>query len=283
MGFESLRGSQYFPAEALAIASPGLPKPSDLAPIARLLRSLDPVGAPVIAPVCGAPLEAARRVIALPGSFNPPHAAHLALIRAAQALFRADTAVWLLSVRTVDKERVTGMLLEDRLWLLCQLLRSEALQQNTVAATNRGLYFEQALALHDACPALQALAFVAGYDKIVQIFDGRYYTDRESALRHLFSKASFLVAPRDTATETDLTALLARPENAPYADGVTILPVHGSLAHVSSTRVRDEGDLSDVPALVAQFVESSGCYDEPPNQVYGARHAALEAVARGQR
>ena len=54
----------------------------------------------------------------------------------------------------------------------------------------------------------------------MQIFDPRYYDDREAALRRLFGQAAFLVAPRDEHSAADLAALLGRPQNAPYAGRV---------------------------------------------------------------
>ena len=37
---------------------------------------------------------------------------------------------------------------------------------------------------------------IYGYDKVVQIFDPRYYDDRDAALDRLFALSSLLVAPR---------------------------------------------------------------------------------------
>lgn len=213
--------------------------------------------------------------MALPGSFNPPHRAHFSLLAAARDAWSADAGAFVLSARTVDKEQVSGVWLEDRLWLMCQLVDS----RTAMVVTNRGLYYEQALALHGLCPHLEALAFVTGYDKIVQIFDPRYYDDRERALDLLFARASFLVAPRGKASERDLEGLLARPENAPYASKVSALPVAPDLARVSSTRARVEGDLSDLPTLVGEFVRESGCYLTPPAPEYVARGAAIRAAA----
>jgi hypothetical protein len=69
----------------------------------------------------------------------------------------------------------------------------------------------------------------------VQIFDARYYADRDAALRRLFAVARLLVAPRAGHGQVDLDALLARPENQPYADHVRGLPLQPELAAISST------------------------------------------------
>ena len=264
MGFESLCGSHIVPAA------------ETLAPFHRALASLETSGPPTASQVCGPPLAGVRRLVALPGSFNPPHRAHTALLRAARDAWRADGAACVLSARTVDKEEVSGLWLEDRLWLLCALGGDTAYG---VVATNRGLYLEQAIALRALCPALEALAFVTGYDKVVQIFDPRYYVDRDAALEQLFGRAELLVAPRGAATARDLAALLGRPENARFADGVTALTLPPELAEVSSTRAREHGALEDVPDLAAAFIRETGCYASPVSPAYAARGAAIRAAA----
>lgn len=274
MGFESLRGSQ-FPPSVEAVAR-----------FHRHLAALDPGAPPTARAVCGPRLRGARRLVALPGSFNPPHRAHLALVEAARAVWRADGACYVLSARTVDKEQVSGLWVEDRLWLMCRLAGEAAggaaNEAVGVVVTNRGLYAEQAVALHALCPRLEALAFVTGYDKIVQIFDPRYYDDRDAALDLLFSRASFLVAPRGAAGAADLAALLTRPENNRYAPQVQVLPIAGELKEVSSTRARDRGDLANVPDLAADFIRATGCYLTPQPVAYAARGAAIRAAARAR-
>ena len=105
---------------------------------------------------------------------------------------------------------------------------------------NRGLYVDQALAARTRWPDLDTLLFLVGYDKIVQIFDPRYYDDRDAALQKLFRLASFLVAPRDDATADDFAALLSRPENRPFAARVRSLPLPSAVAAVSSTGLRQD-------------------------------------------
>ena len=263
-----------------------MPSVEALAPLARTLRSLDPGAAPQAAAVCGSGLAAARRLVAVPGSFNPPHAAHLALMEAGLAAANAGAGAFVLSVRTVDKERVSGMLLEDRLWLLCRLAEEVAAATGGVVgavATNRGLYVDQAAAIRRLCSNLVDLAFVVGYDKLVQILDARYYDDRDAALEALFARARFLVAPRDGNAVEAIAALLARPENARFAGRVRALPVSPALARVSSTAARAAAaggqPVAGVPPLVAAFVAATGCYREPDGKgAYGRRAAELEAL-----
>ena len=205
------------------------------------IESLDPAAAPHAALVSSEPAlapTAERRAAILPGSFNPLHQGHAALAAAALAT-NAATEVWLGLARvTVDKEQIAGTLLEDRLVALRHFVQDQP--HYGVLLFNRGLYVDQALAVHTRWPDLDDLLFLVGYDKIVQIFDPRYYDDRDAALRKLFDLASFLVAPRDDATAGDLAALLSRPENRPFAARVQSLPLPSAVAAVSSTGLRQD-------------------------------------------
>ena len=138
----------------------------------------------------------------------------------------------------MDKEQIAGTLLEDRLVALRHFVQDQP--RYGVLLFNRGLYVDQALAAHARWPDLDTLLFLVGYDKIVQIFDPRYYDDRDAALQKLFRLASFLVAPRDDATADDLAALLSRPENRPFAARVQGLPLPSAVAAVSSTGLRQD-------------------------------------------
>ena len=203
------------------------------------IESLDPAAAPRAALVSTEPPPTTeRRIAILPGSFNPLHEGHAALAAAALET-NAATEVWLGLARvTVDKEQIAGTLLEDRLVALRHFVQGQP--RYGVLLFNRGLYVDQALAAHARWPDLDTLLFLVGYDKIVQIFDPRYYDDRDTALQKLFRLASFLVAPRDDATADDLAALLSRPENRPFAARVQGLPLPSAIAAVSSTGLRQD-------------------------------------------
>jgi nicotinic acid mononucleotide adenylyltransferase len=274
---------------------PEHPALEDLLPLRRLLAGLHSTGAtpgrPLAVQVCGAPLERARRLVAMAGSFNPPHTAHLALLEAGMAASGADAGVFVLSVRTIDKERVTGLLLEDRLWLLCRqgeaFARSGAAGEGRrpgVVATARGLYVDQARALQRLAPRAGRIIFVTGFDKIVQIFDPRYYEDRDAALDDLFQRATFLVAPRDASTAADLESLLDRAENRRYAGGVAGMQISPDLAGVSSTAVRaavaaGHGLNGIVPDAVLRHLLATGAFGAPDGEGrYGARIEALDRL-----
>ena len=201
----------------------------------RLLREVAATPEARAALIAGPPLADATTVALLPGSYNPPTVAHLEL--AGIGLERgADAVLFCLATRTIDKEVVSGAALEDRL-LLLELTAARA-PRFGVLLLNRGLYVDQAAAVRSAFPAVRDVVFLVGYDKIVQIFDPRYYDDRDAALECLFRLARFLVAPRADAGPEELDALLSRPENRPFASAVRSLDFPPSLRDVASSTVR---------------------------------------------
>src|SRR5439155_24398494 len=144
-------------------------------------------------------------------------------------------SLFLLSTLTIDKERPQGALLEDRLLVL--ELHARRTAGRAVGLTNRGLYVEQAELIRSELPHLDRLTFLVGFDKIVQIFDPRYYDQRDAALRRLFRLAGFAVAPRAGAGPAELAELLARPENRPFAGPVRPLALAREYAEVSSSAI----------------------------------------------
>ncbi|HEU5441246.1 MAG TPA: hypothetical protein VFU88_18315 [Ktedonobacterales bacterium] len=182
-------------------------------------------------------LTRARRVGLLAGTFNPLTVAHTALAESACTSGQVEAIVWTLAVVSVDKERLARASLADRLVQLDVYARAAA-TDNAVVLVNRGLYVDQARALRGVLPPDVALAIVVGFDKLVQIFDPRYYEDRDAALDALFAEAELLVAPREGFGAEDIQALLAQPENRRYAARVRRLALAAAHLDDSSSRVR---------------------------------------------
>ncbi|WP_069803432.1 hypothetical protein [Thermogemmatispora onikobensis] len=229
-----------------------------------LLEQLDPHEPPTVI-VVPPSAEPQGHIIVFPASFNPPTTAHLALLHKAQEHGGADVLVYAaLSKQIVDKEHVERPTLLDRLVLLQQLLQHE-LPGVGLLLFNRGLYVEQAEAVHRSFPGVSRLTFLVGFDKIVQIFDARYYRDRDAALHELFRLAHLLVAPRGSNGEEELRALLARPENRQFADAVQALPFDPAYRDISSTRVRQNpaAHAHEVPSEVLRFVRETHAYEAP--------------------
>ena len=207
--------------------------------------------------------KAARRIGILPGSFNPPTQAHLKLAARAQASFQLDHLLFTVSRVTIDKERIEGLGLEDRLLLLSLLVGS--LGWTSLAVVNRGLYFEQARAFRRVLGPLPRIYFVVGMDKVIQIFDPRYYADREAALKVLFTEAQLITGGRGTWEKRDLEDLMEKVENRPFADWVHPMSLPDECRDVSSSGVRRTiqagGAIPDeLPQAVRSFLAETEAY-----------------------
>lgn len=228
----------------------------------KLVESCAAATSPTLKLVTSDAVEQAGAVAVLSGSFNPLTRGHLALGEAADS-HSLGPVLFALSTHTIDKAVVEGAVLEDRLLVLSQ--HGERTANRLVGLLNRGLYVDQAELLQESLPDLHRLTFLVGFDKIVQIFDPRYYRDREPALERLFGLASFAVAPRAGADRADLARLLEAPENRRFAAGVSFLEVDPALAGISSSAIRaalargERAPAELAPESLA-FIEATGCY-----------------------
>ncbi len=203
----------------------------------RLVASVKPAEAPYARIVVGNPsVGEARRIGLLAGSFNPLTNAHVVAAEAARRAHGLDLVLWSLAVVTVDKERVMRASVPDRLAQMVAFTSSA--KGNGVVVLNCGLYVDQASAVRALLAPGARLAVLVGFDKVLQIFDPRYYTDRDRALESLFSLSRLTVFPRDDSVERDLEELLDKPENRRFADYVTYVDLPPDYAHDSSTAVR---------------------------------------------
>lgn len=228
-----------------------------------------------------------KRVIVLPGAFNPPTSAHVALLKEAHHYARQQGNMQLyaaFTLHTIDKEDLMRPLLLDRILLLQQVL--QRLPRTGILLINRGLYVEQAEGIRRAFPAVRQIFFLMGYDKIVQIFDPHYYEDRDASLKRLFALAQLLVVPRGQAGDADLHALLERPENRPFASSVHLLPFGHEYSAVSSTRIRQDASAprTDIPREARAFMRRTRAYAPPIRlqngssfDVYGQRMREIKA------
>jgi len=184
----------------------------------------------------GRRLRAAQRVGVFAGSFNPLTRAHVALANAARRAAGLDILIWACAAASVDKERVERAALVDRLAQMRAFVTGR--RREALVLLNRGLYVDEARTIRALLAPSAELTLIVGYDKIVQIFDPRYYGDRDAALRALFALARLLVAPRAGEVSEALAALLAQPENRPFAARVRYLDVPAGFARDSSTEAR---------------------------------------------
>ena len=249
-----------------------------LKPIQRQLNQLRPDASAQALLVPGSPQQPRGDIIVFTGAFNPPTTAHLALLKQAQQYARQQdrqnvsgsssrnsTHLYAaFSKVTVNKEKLERPLLLDRVMLLQQLLRRR-LPYAGLLLFNRGLYVEQAQALRHSFPAVKRIYFLMGYDKIVQIFDPRYYQDRDAELEALFHEAQMLVAPRGDGDEAALQRLLDQPENRRFAHYVHAIPFNPIYRDISSTSIRARNSAYDntIPHEVRLFMRKTRAYAPP--------------------
>lgn len=179
----------------------------------------------------------AGRVALLPGSFDPLTVAHAALADAARRE-GADLVVLLYSVRTLPKEgEVPPPLLSEPQRLAALERFARARSGLAVGLCSHGLLADQAEAAGRRFPSSE-LWVVVGSDKVLQLFDPRWYEDRDQALGRLFGRAAVRYAVR-AGEEGRVEELLARPENARWRDRIRPLAVEPRVASVSSRVVRE--------------------------------------------
>lgn len=253
------------------------------------LNQLQPEAEPQAVIVPGSP-QPKGTVAVFTGSFNPPTTAHLALLKDASTYLRDHFGQAQLyaafSKRTIDKENVERPLLLDKVYLLHTILKHR-LAHIGIMLFNRGLYVEQAKAIHASFPGVRRLFFLIGYDKLVQIFDPHYYTDRDTALLALFKLADLIVAPRGNGGEHEIEELLHQPQNERFAQHVHVMPFDASYRTISSTEVRQGGKaaIQATPREVQQFIRETHAYAPPLQRadstqvdVYGERIKQLQRL-----
>ncbi len=239
------------------------------------LDQLQPEAEPQAVIVPGSP-QPKGTVVVFTGSFNPPTAAHLALLKDASTYLSDHLEQAQLyaafSKHTIDKENVERPLLLDKVYLLHTILKRR-LAHTGIMLFNRGLYVEQAEAVYATFPGVRQLFFLIGYDKLVQIFDPHYYTDRDSSLLALFNLASLLVAPRGDGGEQEIEELLHQPQNERFAQHVQIMPFDASYRAISSTEVRQGGKaaMHATPREVQQFIRETRAYAPPLQRADGTQ------------
>ena len=195
----------------------------------------------------------------VPGAYNPPTRAHVALARSARR-HGFENVLFSLGTVTLDKPP-SGLRLEERLHLLTQIAAREP--GCGVVLVNRGLYAEQAEALHRSFPEIERLAFVVGMDKVAQIFDERYYLDRDRALGALFERAGLLVAARGALDRAALQRLLEKPPARSFGRRIEWLDLDPEVRDVSATAVRERlarGDRASkwLPPPVERYLRGRG-------------------------
>ena len=133
--------------------------------------------------------RAISRLGVLPGTFNPPTRAHLALAHA--GLAHCDEILFVLP-RALPHKDYGGVGFHDRLSLLAGAI--EPHPQFAAAASGGGLFLEIAAECRDAYGPRVEIAFLCGRDAAERIVGWKY--EREEMLAEMFQQFSLLVARR---------------------------------------------------------------------------------------
>ena len=189
------------------------------------------------------------RLGVLPGAFNPPTNAHLALARAAKTQHRLNQVVFLVP-RVFPHKDFVGASFEDRLALLEGALRGSP--SFAIASSEGGFFIEIARSFRAACHPVE-LFLLCGRDAALRIADWDY-GDGPSFANQL-EEFQLLVASRLGA--------YSPPEE--YRGRIHAVELPTSLDRVSSSAVRQaiaEGKPWEqlVPEAVASEILARGLY-----------------------
>lgn len=181
------------------------------------------------------------RLAVLPGAFNPPTCAHLALARAALAL--VDEVLFVLP-RTLPHKTWEGAGFEDRLRMLEAAVASEP--RYSIGASRRGLFVEIARECRETYGSGVGLSFLCGRDAAERMVGWDY--GAEGAIEAMLAEFDLLVAPRGGAYQPPprLRSHVRRLAGIPALDAISATEVRRRMA-------RGEPWEHLVPAAVAKL------------------------------
>lgn len=169
--------------------------------------------------------DPAGRVLVLSGSWNPPHAGHVALLRSGSFQHR----VALLSTYNADKPPISRQEILDRLRMV-----ELAVPDCYAVATNVPLLVSQAALFRKMWPSSR-LTFAMGWDTWTRFNDSSYLgMYHESAVKDFFRHHNVVVGTRDSMTPAQ--AMLELRDH-PYRMFVTLVDPLGT-KDMSSTHAR---------------------------------------------
>lgn len=163
-----------------------------------------------------------RRLAVLPGTFNPPTRAHLALARA--ALVSVDEVLFVLP-RTFPHKAYTGASFEDRVRMLAAAIRDEP--RFSIASCDGGLFIEVARQCRQAYGSGVELLILCGRDAAERAVTWDY--GPSGVFRDQLNEYRLLVAPRDGSYQPP----------AEFKDRIRALAALDGCDEVSATDVRE--------------------------------------------
>ena len=162
-----------------------------------------------------------RRLALLPGAWNPPTTAHVAMARA--ALQWADEVVFVIPQALPHKE-FEGVSFADRARMIAQAAAREP--RVSAAITESGYYFEMAAEAHASVIGPHEIGLICGRDAAERIAGWDY--GRSGVFEEMLARHPLLVASR--------SGLWQQAEG--YGDRVVTLKMEPGFDLISSTEVR---------------------------------------------
>lgn len=202
------------------------------------------------------------RVAVLPSAFNPPTLAHSGLLELALAEEDVTHVGALLSTNNVDKQ-VFGAPLAHRIGMLLALASKRPWL--AVVAANAARLADQGLALKVAFPNVE-FDFVVGYDTLVRVFDGHYYTDMDAELEAFFGQHRIIATNRAQATAEAVAEFCSRMPARRFQDRIVVRELDAGRAWMSSSAAR--GNIGQGAAATAlspeidHYIREHGLYGE---------------------
>ena len=163
-----------------------------------------------------------RRLAVLPGTFNPPTRAHLALARA--ALASADEVLFVLP-RVFPHKVYAGASFEDRVRMLAAAIEDEP--RFSIASSEGGLFIEIARQCREAYGPDVEVLIVCGRDAAERAVNWDY--GPHGSFRDQLSEYGLLVAPREGSYQPP----------AEFEDRIQELAAVEGCDEVSATDVRE--------------------------------------------
>ena len=178
----------------------------------------------------------------MPGTFNPPTHAHLAMAEAAVAQCRLDRLDWVVSRVSLGKEQLVVPAFDDRISVLHSI--AEGVEWLSIVVTNAQL-------IADIARGYDVL--VVGADKWEQIVDPGWYPSVEA---HTIAVAKLprriLVAPRQGSAGEPRTTRLPSGQHDRSVDELVI---DHEYTQMSSTLAR-----TTMPELMVEEAAASGLW-----------------------
>jgi nicotinic acid mononucleotide adenylyltransferase len=202
----------------------------------NLIDQLNPKGAPTAQLIHRGRDPGIFKVGILDASFNPMTLAHEALINTAKEDCNLDEMLLLLSRTNVDKNPIETDL-GQRLALL--VLYAGQHEDLSVGICSHARFVDKIIGLTPCYPPGTQFYFIVGYDTLVRLFDPKYYVDMPADLHSLFQTCHFIAANRGKNVPQILENFLLGKEIRPFTDRIHPIFLHGDLANISSTTVRD--------------------------------------------